>query len=103
MKKKHMCVPVAALLLCGGAASALDVNCAPGQLSAAVGAQAATATTLAVTGAVNAADLEFVRYEMPALKSLDLSGATIASYSGAKLANGRFDSPAYTFPECALL
>lgn len=82
---------------------AVDVTVAPGQLRGAVGADAATAVTLSVTGAVNAADLEFVRYDMPALRSLDLSNATIASYSGAKLVNGRYGSPANCFPEFALL
>lgn len=82
-------------------ASALTVSVTPGSLREEVGAEASTATALVVNGALDASDFEFVRYDMPGLVSLDLSGASVASYSGPRLANGRTASAENVLPEYA--
>lgn len=58
--------------------------------------------TLTVTGSVNAADLDFIANSLTALRSLDLSGATVVPYAGQRLASGRTSSPAATLPEYSL-
>lgn len=85
-------------------ASSLTVNVTPGDLRRAVAASSnpATETELTVTGAIDASDFDFLR-EMTALRSLDLSGATVASYSGAKTQTGLFQSKADILPDCALM
>lgn len=74
----------------------------PGGLRVAVGADAATETELTVTGALNVCDFDFLR-EMPALRSLDLSGATVAAYRGEATATGQTASEANVLPLCALM
>lgn len=82
----------------------LDVtNTTPGGLKAGVGAQADAVTSLKVSGVLNAADFEFICHDMPALQTLDLSDATVAAYSGAKLLNGRYTSAAHVLPEYAMI
>lgn len=86
-------------------ANAVEVSCAAGGLQAALeeaGVDAATETSLTVTGSLNALDFDFIR-QMSALKTLDLSGAAIASYSGPATATGSTDYKADVLPSCALL
>lgn len=61
---------------------------------------AATETTLAVSGPINAADLFFIGNNMPALRSLDLSAATIEGYNNSRL-NGSTTYSANTIPPMA--
>lgn len=85
-------------------ASAVTVQATPGSLRQAVCAATdpATETSLTVTGAINAADFDFLR-EMTALRSLDLSAASIAAYSGPKTETGLTWAKANTLPDCALM
>lgn len=83
-------------------AAARTVDCSPGELAGVLGADAAKITSLAVTGSVDAADLNFVSSSMPALVSLDLSGATVAAYNGKAIAANRGDFPAATLPAYVL-
>lgn len=85
-------------------ASAVTVSVLPGGLRQAVSASTdpSTETTLKVNGAINAADFDFIR-EMTALRTLDLSGATVAAYSGSKTETGLNAAKANTLPDCALM
>ena len=65
-------------------ASAITVNITPGQLAAAVGDDTA-ATTLTVTGQMDARDFLFISNEMDELRQLDLSQAAIVAYHGTAL------------------
>lgn len=104
MKISHTILTCAACIALSSAeAFCLDVaNTMPGALKSNVGDQAATVTTLKVTGPVNAVDFEFICHDM-ALRTLDLSGATVTVYKGAKLLSGRFESAAHVLPEFALI
>lgn len=86
----------AVCLLAASMAWGLEVQCTPGSLSAAV-ADAAAVTELKLTGSVDASDLFFIDSSMPSLRSLDLSGVTVAAYSGDKL-RGLSNYPAATIP-----
>lgn len=90
---------ISAAALAQGAA--LTVTSTPGTLRSQIGDGAADVTELTVNGAVDASDLEFVNYELKALRTLDLSGATIASYTGDRLASGRTASRADMVPDYA--
>ncbi len=57
---------------------ALELNCTPGALRSLAG-DPSSVTTLTVRGSVDASDLFFIAEEMNALRSLDLSGSTIAA------------------------
>lgn len=105
MKISHTILTCAACIALSSAeAFGLDVaNTMPGALKSNVGDQAATVTTLKVTGPVNAVDFEFICHDMPALRTLDLSGATVTVYKGAKLLSGRFESAAHVLPEFAFI
>lgn len=84
-------------------ASALTVsNVTPGNLGVAVG-ENTSEKTLLVTGRIDASDFEFISYKMTGLETLDLSGATIVSYSGKTLSNGRAVSAANVIPEYAMI
>lgn len=85
-------------------ASAVTVEATPGSLRQAVTAATdpATETSLTVTGAINAADFDFLR-GMTALRSLDLSGVSITAYSGPKTETGLTSAKANTLPDCALM
>lgn len=66
-------------------ASAADFyNINPGTLADAIGADT-TATSLKVTGSLNASDFAFIADRMLRLKHIDISGCTIAAYVGAEL------------------
>lgn len=81
--------------------SAADVVCTPGTLGQAVGNDT-DATYLKVSGAINAADFDFITKKMTALATLDLSEATIEVYHGDPVITGRTDFKANTLPEYAL-
>jgi len=97
-------LPAAALSLTAVCANALTVNVQPGGLRQAVVAVSdpAAETVLVVTGSVDASDFDFIR-EMKSLRTLDLSGATVAAYSGAKTASGITFSDAGVLPCGALM
>ncbi|MDR3187691.1 MAG: leucine-rich repeat protein, partial [Prevotellaceae bacterium] len=64
----------------------------------------ASATKLTVTGNINACDLKFMRDNMLFLTELDLSGATIVTYTGTEgtAGSGSITYPANEMPEKAL-
>lgn len=82
------------------AATGAEIDCTPGALSNLV-TDPSAATALVIKGQINAADLFFIDKEMPQLRSLDLSGATIAAYDGASL-RGLRHYDAATIPASAL-
>lgn len=92
---KYLSAALTALTMAVGAYAA-DVTATPGQLSAVI-ADAANESSLTVTGSINAADLHYISTAMPALRSLDLSGAVIVDYDGDKLMGYRHH-PANTIP-----
>ena len=82
--------------------SALTVVSSPGKLAQMVESQNEI-TDLVITGSVNAADFEFIQKSLPELAKLDLSGVSIAEYSGEPLeTTGRTFSAANTLPAYAL-
>lgn len=81
---KHI---ISSLLLFFGAmipASAINIACEPGQLSAKIKGDT-LATTLTLTGTADATDLNFIARSMPKLENLDMSGLTIVSSEGILL------------------
>lgn len=82
-------------------ASAADIVCTSGSLGQAVGNDT-DATSLKVSGTINAADFDFISKEMTALTTLDLSEASIEAYHGDPIITGRTDFKANTLPEYAL-
>ncbi len=81
-------------------AGALTVKCAPGELNSLV-ANPAGVSELTLTGTADASDFYFIDSRMTALRSLDLSGLTIAAYLGDPV-NGISEYPANTIPAMAL-
>ncbi len=81
---KYIILSLAALVAGAAAADALTVSSQAGRLSSLV-SDPTTVDNLVITGSVDASDLYFIDSEMPALKSLDLSGATIEAYSGKRI------------------
>lgn len=86
-------------------AAALVVDTSPGALASQV-ENPELVSELTVTGSVDARDLFFIADGMPALRSLDLSGATIAAYDGAPLKQlvhySAGELPAGVFAGCPL-
>lgn len=80
-------------------ATSLTVDTQAGALKDKISGQADGLTELTVTGKVNAADLEFIRYGLPDLTSLNLSGTQVAEYQGERLVTGRLASAADVVPE----
>jgi len=66
----------------GQDAFSLTVNCTAGGLAAAVGTECTTVTNLTVTGVIDAQDFKTMKSGMPSLASIDLSGVSIAVYTG---------------------
>jgi len=66
----------------GQDAFSLTVNCTAGGLAAAVGTEYTTVTNLTVTGVIDAQDFKTMKSGMPSLASIDLSGVSIAAYTG---------------------
>jgi hypothetical protein len=105
MKKLLILSLFLSLVFAGHAQVSQTVNVtAGGGLSAAItaaGGSLSTITNLTVTGTIDARDFVTMRDTMPALAVLDISGATIAAYSGT---GGTFTDtsyPANTVPEFA--
>jgi hypothetical protein len=86
-----------------GSIKPLNVNA--GGLSIALSASELNSTTkLTLTGTIDARDFKTIRDYMPVLAELDLSGVTIASYTGTEgtSGTGNFTYPANTIPNYAL-
>ncbi|MDE5941836.1 MAG: leucine-rich repeat domain-containing protein [Muribaculaceae bacterium] len=83
-------------------AYSLTVTTGAGGLRQAVGADT-DATSLVVSGSINAVDFDFISQEMRSLDNLDLSGATVVAYSGEATFNGRTEGAPGTLPEGALM
>lgn len=88
-------------------ASALETS--SGQLSAIVGGEeAATLTSLTLTGTMDARDFAYVAEKMTSLQSLDISGVTVEEYSDDKSVIANFtyypeaEIPKYAFAGSAL-
>ena len=62
-------------------AAALSVTCEAGGLRQAVGNET-DAVSLIVSGEINAADFDFIAFEMTGVDNLDLSGAQVVAYEG---------------------
>lgn len=89
---------MASVSLC---ASAISVTTTSGNLAASVG-ENVDATSLEISGELNAADFEFLSKKMTLLTSLDLQNAKVVAYSGAPIMMGKTEYqanaiPAYTF------
>lgn len=98
MKKIHiLAVLMASFSFMAGAES---VQCEAGKLQSLVADT--EATTLTVTGEMNAVDFEFIRENMTSLTALDIKDAVIVEYKGDKLYSGRTSSPAGCLPEYSL-
>lgn len=92
---------LSAALLAGSSAVACAavVEATPGSLASQVSPDE---TSLTVTGSIDASDFDVIR-NLRNLRTLDLSGATVASYSGDRLETGIMTSGADILPEAALL
>lgn len=86
-------------------AYAVIVECNAGGLAEAVKATVAdpaAETSLTVKGQLDASDFDYLR-ELTALRTLDLSQATVAAYSGDATDTGITESKANVLPSCAFL
>lgn len=81
---KNILSPLIFFLAVSLQASGLTVDSSAGQLKSLI-ANPENVTDLAVTGTVNAEDLDFIDKTLTSLRSLDLSQATIAEYRGKRL------------------
>lgn len=86
----------------GLSAGAVEVTINAGGLKDAIG-ENTEATTLTVSGTMNAADFDFIGESMPALTALDISKTTINAYSGDAVIMGRTDFAANTLPAYSLM
>ncbi|MFM2290274.1 MAG: hypothetical protein RIS29_87 [Bacteroidota bacterium] len=75
----------------------------PGQLKNALGALLLTVTKLSITDTINSRDFKTMRDDMPFLKYIDLSKATISAYNGFDGSAGelQYYYPANVIPEYA--
>ena len=80
---------------------ALEVECTPGNLASLIDDM--SITTLTLTGQIDARDFKFIYNELDALTSIDLSGATVVSYSNhtKPLFNNEVDYPENCIPAMA--
>jgi len=88
MKKKFLLFIniISSVMLFATAPTTIAVPSTGGGLSTAItsaGGDLNTVTNLAVTGVLDARDFVTMRDKMPLLAVIDLSGTTIAAYSGA--------------------
>lgn len=98
MMKRFLLIFVAAL---SAAFSVSALESTAGKLASLVSDPTST-TSLTITGTLNAADLKFIAENMPALRDLDLSGATIVKSRGNNAIYGDGEIPASTFAGCKL-
>lgn len=96
----YLLIAVSLMWVTSAAAASLEV--APGGVASAVGDDYASVKSLTLTGAVDAADLDFISSKMVSLDELDLSGVTIASYNGAPIVANQTDFPADVLPAYCL-
>ena len=61
------------------------------------------AVSLIVSGEINAADFDFIAFEMTGVDNLDLSGAQVVAYEGEPTFTGRTSSLANVLPDGALM
>lgn len=94
--KPYIVAALSMAAICNTAA-ALEVQSTAGGLDALVD-NPASVTELKVGGTVDASDLFFISREMTSLRTLDLSGVTIAAYSGDKI-GGLTSYDAATIPQ----
>ena len=93
--KKFFILPMAAL---GFAAPLHALDVTPGNLCEILGSDAATVTTLTLTGSADARDLHFAA-QLPALRSLDMSGLQIVDVqSDTAIMLSRYQYPANVLP-----
>lgn len=93
---------IAVLLMMSLSARAIEVSSQAGVLYQFVGADT-TATTLVVTGEMNANDFTFISEKMKSLKQLDLAGASIMACSDASTFLGQKEFKANALPQFALM
>lgn len=86
----------------GIVANATDITVQAGGLAEAV-ADDITATTLTVTGKINAEDIAFIAEKMTELKAIDLSNAKIVAYSGEPIITGKNEYAENTLPAHSLM
>jgi hypothetical protein len=82
--------------------NAINITTEAGGLKEAVGDNT-DATSLVLSGTINAVDFDFIAFEMTELKNLDLSGCTIVAYDGDATFSGRTTSAAGALPEGGLM
>lgn len=93
--KKFFILPMAAL---GFAAPLHALDVTPGNLCEVLGSDAATVTTLTLTGSADARDLHFAA-QLPALRSLDMSGLQIVGVqSDTAIMLSRYQYPVNVLP-----
>lgn len=82
-----------------------NVEVTAGNLKTNLGSQLSTTTSLTLKGTIDARDFRTMREEMPALTEIDLSGVTIASYTGTEgtIGESSFTYPANEVPNFAFL
>lgn len=90
-----------ALIISATASWALEVECTPGNLANLI--DDTSITSLTVTGQMDARDFKFIYTELDALTTVDLSGASIVSYSNhtTPLFNNEVDYPENCIPAMA--
>lgn len=93
---------IATLLMMSLSAKAIEVASQAGLLHQYVGADT-TATSLVVTGEINANDFTFISEKMKSLKQLDLAEASILACSDASTISGKKEFNANALPQFALM
>ena len=70
--------------------------CSSDRFPVTIDSDLATVTNLTITGTIDATDFKAMRDDMPLLATLDLSGATIAEYTGTE---GTANTTSITYPK----
>jgi hypothetical protein len=105
MKKQLLLILSLCISIIMQAQVSKTVVCTAGSLSSALTAtEKSTVTNLTITGVIDSRDFVTIRDNMPVLDSLDLSGSSIAAYSGIFGTNDLLSNiyPANTIPDYAL-
>lgn len=89
------CLPLQAI--------AITVDNEAGTLGGRVAPDDYDITELVVTGTIDAADFHFISNKLTRLKTIDLSGATISSYSGERVLTGATEYSADELPAFAFM
>lgn len=93
---------ILSILSLGFVANAADVTTQAGKLAESV-ADDLTATTLTITGEINAADIAFIAENMTELTTLDMSAVKIVAYSGEPIITGKKEYAENTLPAYSLM